>query len=235
MTIKNFIRELQVYRDEEKKILDFVAHASGSRKNSADLILDVGCGFGRNLKLLKDAGFNVLGVEVNPVTVAANRAAGLPCCTPDELDRELQKRGQKVSGLLFSHVIEHFAPEPLLAFMNAYLEKLATGGWVVIATPLMSKTFFDDFDHVRPYPPESLELVFCGGDSKQMQYGSKHRLVLQDLWFRKVPWRWKFVASHYTKRGLRLAAWVNLLCVLIFRLSGSRLGRKDAWVGRYLT
>ena len=49
-----------------------------------------------------------------------------------------------------SHVIEHFAPSDLLVFMDGYIDLLRPGGHLIIATPLMSPYFYDDFDHIKP-------------------------------------------------------------------------------------
>src|SRR5437588_11052930 len=117
--------------------------ASGKR------VLDVGCGYGRLLALVKAAGFEVTGVEINAEIVAANRKAGLSCISADEF----KTSNDRYDVMLMAHVIEHFAPADLLHFMDIYLDRLKPGGRLVIATPLMSDYFYDDFDHIRPYQP----------------------------------------------------------------------------------
>ena len=147
-------------------------------------VLDVGCGYGRNLRALRAAGIAAIGVEINPAIVAANRRDGLDCVGVDEFD---SAEGM-FEVILMAHVIEHFAPSDLLRFIDRYLDRLTVGGRLVIATPLMSKYFYDDFDHVKPYQPAGLMMVF-GAGAAQVQYYARNRLRLVDLRFRRAPLR----------------------------------------------
>jgi predicted SAM-dependent methyltransferase len=60
-----------------------------------------------------------------------------------------------------SHVIEHFSPKDLIPFLDDYLDRLKVGGRLVIAIPLLTPYFYDDFDHVKPYHPMGILMVFC--------------------------------------------------------------------------
>jgi hypothetical protein len=133
--------------------------------------------------------------------------------------------------LIMSHVIEHFSPRVLLEFMDGYLDRLRTGGRLIIATPLLSDYFFDDFDHVRPYQPWGLVMVFSEG-SAQVQYRSRNVLGLTDLWYRRNPHR----ISHARGRSLRSVSRYGLIALdavaaAIFILSGRLIGKTDGWVG----
>jgi 2-polyprenyl-3-methyl-5-hydroxy-6-metoxy-1,4-benzoquinol methylase len=55
---------------EEQQLLKFI----NSIKLSKDAkILDVGCGYGRISKLLRNNNYNVTGVDINPNIVEANK------------------------------------------------------------------------------------------------------------------------------------------------------------------
>jgi SAM-dependent methyltransferase len=186
-------------------------------------ILDVGCGYGRKLNLLLSAGYaNTTGVEINAEIVKHNKERGLPCVTVDEFNRS----EDKYDIILMSHV-------------DDYLDHLVSGGHLVIATPLMSSYFYDDFDHVKPYQPAGISAVF-GVDKAQVQYYSKNKLILKDLWFRKSAYRMSFVRGKYintprNKYTNMLAALLfplpTLLSGFVFFLSNRFLSKTDGWVG----
>ena len=211
---------------ESEQVMSLIAAAGAT---SGKRVLDVGCGYGRFLKRLQAEGLDVTGVEVNPDIVAANRSQGLRCLTADEF----KASQDKYDVILMSHFIEHFAPESLLAVMDGYLDRLKKGGRLVIATPLMSDYFYDDFDHVKPYQPAGIRLVFETRDS-QVQYRARNRLAMRDLWFRRAPLRISHARGRHVP-GLqsRLLVVLDLLAAALFLLSFRRIGRIDGWVGVY--
>jgi SAM-dependent methyltransferase len=192
-------------------------------------VLDVGCGYGRYLRWLGERGFEAVGVDANAEVVQANRAAGLTCRTPEEL----AAAGGIFDVVLMCHVIEHFRPDELISFMDQYLDRLRPGGHLVVATPLLSSSFYDDFDHVRPYQPIGLDMVF-GDRTAQVQYYARNRLQLKDLWFRRSPWRPAYVRARYIRSPMtRVVQLAELGAALAFRLTGGLLGRTDGWVGLF--
>jgi SAM-dependent methyltransferase len=189
-------------------------------------VLDVGCGYGRNLRPMAAAGLRVTGVEINPEIVAANRRDGFDCLTADEF-----ARGTDVyDAMLMAHVVEHFAPADLLAFMDGYLDRLRPGGRLIIATPLMSTYFYDDFDHVKPYQPAGLLMVF--GASAQVQYYARNKLALRDLSYRRSPLRISHARSRFVRSRWRYALMASdLASGAAYLASGGLIGRTDGWIG----
>jgi len=196
--------------------------------NSESRIVDVGCGYGRNLRMLINAGFeNVIGVEINTEIIKENIRRNLPCMSVDEFN----SAAENCDVILMSHVIEHFSPFNLKEFIDGYLDRLNVGGYLVVATPLMSDYFYDDFDHVKPFHPAGILAVFGIGKA-QVQYYSRNKLTLKDLWFRKSPYRPSYYKEVYLKtRFSRLVQLASFLGALIFRLSIRSVGKKDGWIG----
>jgi SAM-dependent methyltransferase len=211
---------------EQRHVLGFVERAL-KEKSGRFKVLDVGCGYGRNLKVLRARGIDAVGVDINEEIVSANRAIGLASQTVDQFKQDTASYGV----ILMSHVVEHFAPADLLRFVDGYLDRLEAGGGLVIATPLLSNNFYDDFDHVRPYQPMGFQMVF-GGQGAQVQYYARNRLVLRDVWFRRSPWRINYHRSRYVFGPVtRLLQALDGAAAAIFRMSFGLLGRTDGWVG----
>ncbi len=191
----------------------------------ATRILDVGCGYGRVLRLIRALGGRATGVEANPALRLAVQAEGFACQSVEEW----RAGAGEFDVIIMAHVIEHFAPNELLVMMEGYLDRLRPGGHLVIATPLLSPYFFLDFDHVKPYLPTGILMVFGGGPA-QVQYYARNRLELTDLWYRRTPYHvlWGALAPVGARWWHR---WANLLGALAYHATFGLLGRTDGWVG----
>jgi SAM-dependent methyltransferase len=225
---RSLYRRAITFDTEARIIVDMVKRASAAAEGRAR-ILDVGCGYGRNLRALNGAGLSVTGVELNEEIVTANRRSGLACMTVAEFEAS----AARYDVVLMSHVIEHFAPAALVVFMDGYLDRLETGGRLVIATPLLTDYFFDDFDHVKPYHPIGLLMVF-GEDRAQVQYYARNRLALEDIWVRRSPLRLGHSRSRYMLSWrTRARQTVEFFSALAFRASFGWIGAADGWVATF--
>ncbi len=147
-------------------------------------------------------------------------------------DSDFNKTNDLYDVLLMSHIIEHFNPEDLLKFMDNYLERLKKGGYLIIATPLFTHYFYIDFDHVKPYYPTGINMVF-GNNDDQVQYYSNNKLELVDIWFRRGPFRLFFYRGIYLKSYNQLPVILEMLLTLLFRMSFGLIGRTTGWMGLY--
>ena len=219
-SVKNLLKN----PSEQNKVAWYVKKYCPSTNSK---LLDVGCGEGRYLKNLTNLGYNVLGVEQNEVIVNRNKLAGLNCVTVDNF----LKDEKKFDLILMSHIIEHFEPDELKDFLEYYLKRLRKGGFLIIATPLMNPRFYDDFDHIKPYSPVGIMMVF-GSEKSQVKYYSSEKIQLLDVWFRSSYFRFsnyggRFIPSNAGKVYLL----IEIASALLWRLSFRLIGRKDGWVG----
>ena len=222
------MNSILMYDWEKATLIRMVKKCTGNNRNGKRL-LDVGCGYGRNLLALKSLCETCIGVDINPEIVRTNNEKGFVCYTPEELSNNVQK----FDIILMSHVIEHFAPNDLLKFMDDYLDLLHPGGQLIIATPLMSSYFYDDFDHIKPYQPTGIMLMF-GRKSSQVQYHSRHELILSDIWFRRSYYRISFNRSRYIYSLLsRVLAMLDYSSALLSFIFCGRIGRVDGWIGSF--
>ena len=196
----------------------------------ASSCLDVGCGYGRNMRLLQSYGYTVTGVEKNSDIVEYNQSQGLNCFSID--DFHISNK-QQYDCIIMSHIIEHFNPLDLFHFMDTYLDLLKPQGLLIIATPLMTEYFYDDYDHVKPYHPTGIQMVF-GKETAQVQYQSRNKLALKDIWFRKSPRISTLLRSKYIRTSKRYFVQIyDLFQAVLFKITLGLTGRRDGWVGLF--
>jgi SAM-dependent methyltransferase len=224
----------QIYRltvginHEVETIGKFLKCISASHERQCKA-LEVGCGYGRRLRLLTELGFDATGVDANSELVRANQEAGLRCL----LAEEFTLTNDTYDVVLMSHVIEHFLPKDLLPFLDSYLDRLKVGGKLIIATPLLTPYFYDDFDHAKPYHPMGILMVF-GTDLAQVQYYSRNKLALEDVWIRRSPLRPPHTRGRYMQSiQARPRQMLEFFSALLFRVSGGLIGESDGWVGMF--
>jgi SAM-dependent methyltransferase len=148
-------------------------------KESSD-VLDVGCGRGEFLELLRDAGVSARGLDLNHEMVEVCRANGLTADEGDVVSYLSALPDASLGGLFAAQVVEHLEPAYLLQFLELAHHKLRPGAPLVLETlnPACWVAFFESFirdiTHVWPLHPETLKyLVTASGfSSARIEYRS---------------------------------------------------------------
>ncbi len=149
----------------------------GSGSASAD-VLDVGCGRGEFLELLRERGIRARGIDVNPAMVEVCRGKGLNAATGDALTYLRGLPDASLAGLFAAQVVEHLEPRYLTQLLDAAFEKLRPGAPIVLETinPACWFAFFEsyirDLTHVRPVHPDTLKylLIATGFQRVEISY-----------------------------------------------------------------
>jgi 2-polyprenyl-3-methyl-5-hydroxy-6-metoxy-1,4-benzoquinol methylase len=102
------------------------------RRLRPGLMLDIGCGIGRNL--LHNDGKGV-GVDHNADCIAACRDLGLTAYTTDEFASSPDAVHGRFDSLLFAHVLEHMTAPEADELLASYLPYLRTNGKIIVITP----------------------------------------------------------------------------------------------------
>ena len=134
---------------------------------AATNVLDVGCGQGRFLDVLRERGIEGLGLDASSDAVAACVARGHVAVHGDALVllKRLHEERRKFSGVLLAHVVEHCDGAAAMEMVAACARVLAPGGRLLVATPnvrnriVLEEVFWLDPTHVRPYPRALLEQI----------------------------------------------------------------------------
>lgn len=122
-------------------------------------VLDLACGAGIFLDLLRQRGVHAVGVERDAVVAEYGRGMGLDIRTQDALEY-LQTTEDTFAGIYCSHFVEHVPIEVLEMLLQCLFQRIAPGGVLVMTFPdpesIRSQLlgFWRDPEHVRFYHPE---------------------------------------------------------------------------------
>jgi O-antigen chain-terminating methyltransferase len=145
-------------------------------------VLDVGCGRGEFLSLLRDAGIRARGIDLNDAMVDVCRERGLDAVAADALTYLRRQPDASLGGLFAAQVVEHLQPGYLTQLLDAACEKLRPGAAIVLETinPACWFAFFEsyvrDITHERPLHPETLQflLVASGFHAVEIRYSAPY-------------------------------------------------------------
>jgi SAM-dependent methyltransferase len=127
-------------------------------------VLDVGCGRGEFLQLLRDAGIEARGVDADADMVAYARGEGLDVEQGDALAYLQELEDGSLGGVFAAQVVEHLPPQALLRLLELARAKLRPGGVLVAETinplsPIALRNYWADLTHAQPLVPETLALL----------------------------------------------------------------------------
>jgi len=127
--------------------------------------LDLGCGRGEWLELMRDAGVQAIGIEDNSVLIDACARKGLKIIQGD-LSAFLQQSPSEHWQLVTAfHVIEHLGWPAWFTFMRDIRRVLLAGGMAIVETPnpanvvTAANRFHLDPTHRHPLPHALLEFA----------------------------------------------------------------------------
>jgi len=161
-------------------------------------VVDIGCGRGEFLDLLKQAGVPARGVDVNREMAADARERGLDAVEGDALAYLSLRPEASLGGLFAAQVVEHLEPSYLMRLLATAFQKLRPGSPIVLETinPACWLAFFSsylrDFTHVRPIHPDTLQYL--------LQASGFERVTIR--YSAPVPEHTKMQAVHLTAETL---------------------------------
>jgi SAM-dependent methyltransferase len=146
--------------------------------SAASDVLDVGCGRGELLDLLRQRGITGRGVDSNDAMVHLCRARGLDVERDDALGFLERQPDGSLGGLVAIQVVEHFEPAYLLRFLETAHHKLRPGAPLVLETinaacwMAFFETYLRDITHRQALHPDTLRYLVqtSGFTSVDLQY-----------------------------------------------------------------
>jgi len=128
-------------------------------------VLDLGCGRGELLLLLREAGVEATGVEGDPALAEAARRRGLEIVEGDVLEVLNDQKAESRGAVTAVHLFEHLTSAKLIAALAEIRRVLRPGGLLIAECPnphslrVGASLYWQDPTHQRPLLPETLELM----------------------------------------------------------------------------
>jgi O-antigen chain-terminating methyltransferase len=128
-------------------------------------LLDIGCGRGEWLKLLREHHLLATGVDMNPVMVDTCQQTGLDVHHSDALTWLRAQDDNSHAAITGFHIIEHLPFEVLFDLFAEAYRVLAPNGMIIFETPnpenvlVGSHTFYHDFTHRNPITPTAISFL----------------------------------------------------------------------------
>jgi O-antigen chain-terminating methyltransferase len=153
-----------LFRGNQEEIRARVSEYVPDFEGASD-VLDVGCGRGEFLDVLKEHGISARGVDINGEMVEVGRARGLDVTVGDAVGFLRGVPDESLGGLFAAQVVEHLPADYLVRFLGLAYQKMRPGSKLVLETinPTCWFAFFDgyirDITHAQPLHPDTLKYL----------------------------------------------------------------------------
>lgn len=130
-------------------------------------VLDLGCGRGELLELLREASIDARGVDADGDMVSFAAGEGLEVEQADALTALGAVADGSLGAVTALQLVEHLPPASLVRLLELAAAKLRPGGLLLLETinpvsPRALRHYFADLTHSQPLVAETLELLVQG-------------------------------------------------------------------------
>jgi 2-polyprenyl-3-methyl-5-hydroxy-6-metoxy-1,4-benzoquinol methylase/FtsZ-binding cell division protein ZapB len=155
------------FRGTREEIIERVTIYLPELKSVAELgpVLDIGCGGGELLEVLKANNIAAYGIEIVDAAVDKCRAAGLDARLDDALHHLSSVPKSSLGAVTAIHVVEHLGINTLIEVIDLSLQALKPGGMIIFETPnpgnvmVGADSFYLDPTHDHPIPSALLDFL----------------------------------------------------------------------------
>jgi len=150
-------------KERQRIYLPYIQRAIKNPENSN--IVDLGCGRGEWLELLKENNYIARGIDLNSVIVKEASMSGLEVMEGDAIDYLRSLGNNTLSVVTGFHIVEHLSLKKLIKLLDESLRVLKPGGMIIFETPnpenllTGSCNFYTDPTHNKPIPPLTLQFL----------------------------------------------------------------------------
>ncbi|ARV60968.1 SAM-dependent methyltransferase [Nostocales cyanobacterium HT-58-2] len=129
-------------------------------------ILDVGCGRGEWLQLLRESGYTAKGIDINRIMLEQCMDKGLEVMESDVIAYLQSLPDSSLGAVTGFHIIEHLPFSVLVKLVDETVRVLHSGGIAIFETPnpeniiVGACNFYSDPTHINPLFPPTVKFLF---------------------------------------------------------------------------
>jgi len=184
--------QVQTGYDWNKLPIDYVSFEDRYRGNSEEIkrrltvyvdyfrgcskVLEIGCGRGEFLELLRENGIGAFGVDMNDSMVEICLKKGLNVKWDNAISYLRSLKDGYLDGIFSAHLIEHLRPSDLIELILLGHAKLRSGAHFIAETPnplsvaTSTQTFCLDPSHVKLIHPETIRFLLESNGFGKIEY-----------------------------------------------------------------
>ncbi len=138
-------------------------------------VLDIGCGRGEWLELLREHGIEAQGVDLNRTFVSLCGDLGLNVVLDDAIENLRARANASLGAVTGFHIVEHLPWAKLVELLDETVRVLKPGGIAIFETPnpenvlVGSRNFYLDPTHRNPLPSMLLEFLLDARGFSQVE------------------------------------------------------------------
>ncbi len=146
--------------DIKKKLYSYVEYFE-----NCDNVLDIGCGRGEFLEILKEKSISSSGIDIEDNMISMCKEKGLNVKKADALEYLNSLEDNSLGGIIMNQVIEHMEPNYLIEVIQTAYKKLKPEAHFVAETInpqsmiVFTEAYFMDLSHKRMLHPYTVQFL----------------------------------------------------------------------------
>src|SRR2546423_385027 len=155
--------------------------------NISDRIVDVGCGRGEWLEVLRNEGLVARGIDVNKISLRECSELQLDVTEADALDHLQSLSDRSLNCVTAFHLVEHLSLQNLVRLIDESLRVLRPAGLFIIETPnpenvtVATCNFYFDPTHRNPLPALTMKCILESRGFSRLEILELHPMLAERL------------------------------------------------------
>lgn len=195
--------------DIKASLTQYICHFEGKSN-----VVDLGCGRGEFLELMRDSNIPAHGVDLCDSFVDECKEKGLAVHKQDAIAYLDGLENKSVGGIIATQLIEHLKKNDLVRLCNLAYEKLEKDGVLILETPnprclsIYTNAFYIDPSHEKPVHPEYVKFLLeeAGFEDIEIVYTTTS----------KIPYSLPYLETDAVKNLKEVNDGIYLMSDLVF-------------------